>query len=619
MALRCCSARGRVATAVAGGPSRDAAQAQSMSASAHSGARCRRERERLPSTAMPTVEPILPSMTSTPPSQEWPKVLEDYAGALVRMATARINERQYLLMGYVELFPRDMAVPPTFYVGEKPWTVPNFPLEATIAVSATNMSVTEALDWYKACSIGEVRLAKRPSVRPIAPAFGAEPAFGAFCIPEELPFAARWHDHPRIHRLVPMAPVDDVVLQLRGSSDAAKWLAENFGFNPLAFEVWLGSLSMVAPDPLLQGVEHYIQHTNPDGGERVVFHAIRRRYADYPTSDADALSLVMLERRSGGWSQVQAQKIDEDGYYIEDHLAPLSEGGYAVTCPTRGLLRMQAPGHWIGQFNLSIGIVDTVLNVGVAAGGRRKPEGTYRTHQVRDTNSVSVGKVLAPSGATRIVQLEEARKKRIEIESAPQRLFGIVQAKGEVSAEQLVRGRQEAEAFVAELVGDSKRRVIFVDPDWGLRETQNYAFRASRIGVNISILTSARMLIDRAPAGDTEDDLEPEEVTASGESSVPVAIQSLKYLKHVNEVAPNCLIDIFVMPGSKKSVFHDRFMVIDDKVWACGPSFNELGERIGLISRVHAPEPVIAAIEDVLSRSVALADWVAEFGPSEAA
>jgi hypothetical protein len=70
--------------------------------------------------------------------------------------------------------------------------------------------------------------------------------------------------------------------------------------------------------------------------------------------------------------------------------------------------------------------------------------------------------------------------------------------------------------------------------------------------------------------------------------------------------------EVFVMPGSRKPLFHDRFLVIDDVVWASGPSFNELGERIGLISRVHEPRSVISAIERALVRSQVLADWVAQ-------
>ena len=55
----------------------------------------------------------------------WPKVTTDYHGALVRLATMRAAKKQYLLFGYVELFPRDIPVPESFSAGEKPWSVPN--------------------------------------------------------------------------------------------------------------------------------------------------------------------------------------------------------------------------------------------------------------------------------------------------------------------------------------------------------------------------------------------------------------------------------------------------------------------------------------------------------------
>ena len=52
--------------------------------------------------------------------------------------------------------------------------------------------------------------------------------------------------------------------------------------------------------------------------------------------------------------------------------------------------------------------------------------------------------------------------------------------------------------------------------------------------------------------------------------------------------------------------------MIDDVVWASGPSFNELGERIGIISQVHEPRNVIEAIERALGHAKPLADWVDE-------
>ena len=41
---------------------------------------------------------------------KWPKITADYHGALVRLATMRAAKKQYLIFGYVELFPRDIPL-----------------------------------------------------------------------------------------------------------------------------------------------------------------------------------------------------------------------------------------------------------------------------------------------------------------------------------------------------------------------------------------------------------------------------------------------------------------------------------------------------------------------------
>ena len=61
----------------------------------------------------------------------------------------RAARKQYLLFGYVELFPRDIPVPERFTAGEKPWSVPNFGGDVTLAASALPMSIAEALAGTK--------------------------------------------------------------------------------------------------------------------------------------------------------------------------------------------------------------------------------------------------------------------------------------------------------------------------------------------------------------------------------------------------------------------------------------------------------------------------------------
>jgi hypothetical protein len=552
---------------------------------------------------------------SAQPASIWPKVTTDYHGALVRLATMRAAGKQYLLFGYVELFPRDIPVPERFTAGERPWAVPNFGGDVTLAASALPMSTSDALAWYGEAARGRVTIPPTaPSVEIAAPPFGVEPALGRFCVGDIVPFSAQWHGGPRVHRLVPMEDPAEVVERLGSSAAAREWLVGNAGFDPFEYEEWLASLSLLAPDPLLTGVGHFTRDRKADGSERVVLQAYRRHYENYPDADAGALKLVVLQRRPAGWTEVLPASFDDDGFAIKDYPEPVSETGFAISCPIRGLVRMVPPTLWMEQISVGFGVVDAVLDVEVPSGGRRKPASRYKTSRLRDAGGVHVGEALPPSGAIRIVELQEARKDRLQRQSAPQRLFGVHETdKDDLTGDDLVRMRGEAESYVANLVAGAQRRVVFVDPDFGVRELQNYALRVMRDGVKVTILTGAPQMRKARP-NDGVEETSPEEQTAS---SAPPGVLLLAQLQHVQGRLGPGAPKVLVMPGSRKPVFHDRFLVIDDVVWASGPSFNELGERIGLISQVHEPRIVIATIERALDRSKPLADWIAEAGLTE--
>ena len=209
--------------------------------------------------------------------------------------------------------------------------------------------------------------------------------------------------------MVPMAPPSEAVQSLGSSTAAREWLAANAGFDPFDYEEWLASLSLLAPDPLLTGVSHFNLERKPDGSERVVLQAHRRRYEHYPDADADALNLVLLQRRPSGWTEVLPTSFDPDGVAIKDYHEPVSETGYAISCPVRGLLRMVPPTSFFRQISVGIGVVNAVLNVEVPSGGRRKPAARYLTNRVTESRGVHVGEALPLSGAIRIIELQEAR------------------------------------------------------------------------------------------------------------------------------------------------------------------------------------------------------------------
>jgi hypothetical protein len=547
---------------------------------------------------------------SAKPLSIWPHVVTDYHGALVRLTTMRAAGKQYLLFGYVELFPRDIPVPERFAAREKPWAVPNVGGGVTLAASALPMSTADALAWYEAAARGRVTIPLTASpVEIAAPPFGVEPALGRFCAGDTIPFSAQWHGGPRIHRLVPMEVPAEAIQKLGSSAAAREWLAANAGFDPFEYEEWLASLCLLAPDPLLTGVGHYTHGRTAAGLERVILQTHRRHYEGFPEADAAALKLVILQRRPAGWTEVLPASFDSDGFAIKDYPEPVSETGFAIACPNRGLVRVVPPTYLINQISVGFGVVDAVLDVEVPAGGRRKPASRYLTDRVREAGEVHAGEALPRSGAIRIVELQEARKDRLQRQSAPQRLFGS----HEPDKDDLMRMRCDAESYVANLVAEAQRRVIFVDPDFGVREFQNYALRVRRDGVSVTILTGA-LHMHRARQEDSEEETLPQEETTPPERPGNLLLAQLQRVQ--GQLGPGAP-QVFVMSGRRKPVFHDRFLVIDDVVWASGPSFNELGERFGLISRVHEPRVVVAAIVKALDGSMSLADWVADEIPPE--
>jgi hypothetical protein len=151
---------------------------------------------------------------------KWPKIAADYHGALVRLATMRAANKQHLIFGYVELFPRDIPLPGCFSARGRPWAVPSFGGGITLVASAAAMPVADALAWYEEAAFGRVNI-PRTSIDLATPPFGVEPALGRFCVGEDVPFAPPWHRGPRIHRLVPMEDPDEDIQKL-GLSAAAR-------------------------------------------------------------------------------------------------------------------------------------------------------------------------------------------------------------------------------------------------------------------------------------------------------------------------------------------------------------------------------------------------------------
>ena len=71
--------------------------------------------------------------------------------------------------------------------------------------------------------------------------------------------------------------------------------------------------------------------------------------------------------------------------------------------------------------------------------------------------------------------------------------------------------------------------------------------------------------------------------------------------------------EVRVMPGMDKPVIYDRYLIVDGDVWHCGPSFNELGERLGIIVRLPDPLAVRRFVSKIWCRSSPLSAFWPEY------
>lgn len=524
------------------------------------------------------------------------RLIDDYQGAVIRLATLRADGKHHLLFAWVELYPFDMNVPDGWTAGKAPWSVPET-RGWSCGFSAKKATVAEALDWYETAATGNIDIGQKKDspVRVQMVQLGPEPVYGRFCTGVDAPFTLLWHGGPRIHRNVPLSANPCPVRRLGASVAARAWLERHLGFDPYRFDEWLGGLALVAPDPVCSAVAVFPSARTEDGSEALTIHIVPRRSAARGTADLSDLSIHVAERRIDGWSSVRTVALGSGGYATIVNPQPCNQVAYALVCAKRGLLRLVEPVSWIEQIGVGMNVSNSTVLVEVPSGGRRKPGKTIPVQRFFKGADILVGKALDDVVRQRLVALRERRRAREKRAEAPQKLFGIARDKVGVGDGEIKEKRKEAEDFVGGLVGGARRRVLFVDPFFGFRETRLFALRVSNHGVIPRILTGLPGL--KAENGGT-----PEQPVLAGD----LLMADLPQLAQVREIqAP----EVRVMPGADKPVIHDRYLVVDDEVWHCGPSFNELGERLGVMVRLPDPLSVRRFLSAIWGRSSPLAEF----------
>ncbi|HEX8109677.1 MAG TPA: VPA1262 family N-terminal domain-containing protein [Kofleriaceae bacterium] len=495
---------------------------------------------------------------------------DDYGSAVVHVVWERKKSQRTLLLAWVELLPREISSPDD--EGEACTRVQDSYLYVRHVVTTAD----RALRWYRDCARGiAVRPANDGTLPEPAPDVGTlamsstddEPRWPNLVCTDSasLPFLANWYACPRVHHLIQPGFTLSALWNDTQQANARRWLSEQLHFDVADHGVLWGSVHLVAPNPVFRSLSQGLEHSEDRKQERLLLHVQAR-----DGHRADGLLLRFLERRPTGICVSRHWTLTGPTLVLQfDHI--LSETAIEIHDPRRGLLWFESPAHFL----TSVGVQMSIASGTRVISDERGP--LLEVPLVTDMPPTSVGAPAPIGNASAQVLLAEASTKHEQHEQrrAMQRWFS-----GQ---------HEEAIAIVHELIRHARRQVVIVDPYFARTELR-FAVAVSRVVVPVSVLTSHDGLIELEKNGEPQDEF----------------VASVARFRATPNSHP---LEVRVMAGAG---IHDRFLVVDDRVFLLGSSLNRFGDRGTMLVELRDPATVRGELLRELSASKPLPQWLTD-------
>jgi hypothetical protein len=494
---------------------------------------------------------------------------DDYRAAVVHIAWERKELLRTLLLAWVELLPCEIS--PPHDDGEAKYRVKK---DSYIYVRHVVTTAERALRWYRDCAEGvAVRPDNDGSLPDRSPTVvtlemsptDEEPRWpNLICTRSPiLPFLGNWHECPRVHHL--MAPTFNLGSLWNDNQQrhALQWLSEQLHFDLGDHRFLLGSVHLVAPNPVFRDLRKRIEASEDGTKERILLHVQSRA-----GKSAVGLQLRFLEQRPTGvcvskqWTLTAASLSLQVNYILDEFAVEIHD-------PCRGLLWFESPTSIIRNIDLQMSVASGVRKI------RDQDGPVLEVPLVTDMPPTSAGEpAVRKRGLMQLGEAAEMHQQR-DARRALERWFNDQP--------------DAAIDTVHKLIQDATQRVVIVDPYFARKELR-FALAISRIKVPVSVLTSHDGLKKR----EKDDDELPESFVAR--------VARITATPNMNP------LEVRVMRGAG---IHDRFLVIDDRVFLLGSSLNNFGKRGTMIVQLHTPGVVRAELLRELAASVPLQQWLA--------
>jgi hypothetical protein len=488
--------------------------------------------------------------------------------ALVHLAWLRDKEERHLIFGWLELLPAAM---PNLrghpFVAHKVKAAEH----AYVNVARFPMSADAAERWYSDAAAGSLRLPGHPD-RPtagdgaliVAPPTAAEPEDGSESLAMGLPFLPASHGAVYVRGLFPDLPQDsDLGLE---DAETAVWLAENLFFDLREHRFYLGSLLHVRYGSRLRAVQRHLQPRS-NGDDEVI------RLVTWPGKSMAGAELIAVERRPLGLSPVIRAPIADPVVRIS-WPRRVGHTGLAIIDPEEGLCWWSDILPFVRTIALNMDIGGNRREVVIEGKTSERYEVTERI-PVRDSQPIIIGDAPNPfSVSARHINAAAARERRRFSVALGVRWFD---------------DPTTAASHVRALLQAARQYARIIDPYFTGVEVVRFALAVPSKAVPVEIVTSAEHLRKHVNGIELGEALE-------------TVLRDVK--RHVT-------ISAKVLAG-ESAPLHDRFLVIDGRVWLSGNSLNAIGERASVLIEIPDPEEILEHLNPILKDAKTFEQWLAE-------
>lgn len=357
----------------------------------------------------------------------------------------------------------------------------------------------------------------------------------------------------------------DIAGQSKQCQEAFQFLEQHMHVNFREYPEYIGGMMLAVPDCDVHSIRQFV-YPKEDGSESLYFQV-----KPHQGRKLQGLILTSMEGQEGMLTTIDTVPVPEDGLVVIERSSSIHRAGLILTHTERGVLLQTPMRQFIRQMNMNIEVVERRIKVITSETDKKKsPINEYVTEEKTLASSQTLGE--APNTTNAFQRLLDAKNERFLNHSAQiydQTWFTIGQ-------------RKEALEHIRNKLKFARSSIFIADPYFSANQIRQYLYAIERDEIKIQILTSSSAFKSIKGVGTEVDS----ELTQDTHQAL---LQNLTSFQAIRKNS----IEIKVA-NTENSLFHDRFIAIDGRVWMIGTSLNSIGIRPTLTMRIPHGEKILS-------------------------